>query len=92
MKIPLFVCHANCCRSVLTYYLYRHLSGAAALSAVLEVGDGINDRALAMLHWWGIDAREHCPSQLNRAICDQAAGIFLMAPAHVRRSRSWYSS
>ena len=64
MKMPLFVCHANCCRSVLAYYLYRHLCGAAALSAAMEVGDCINDRALAMLNRWGIDAREHCPRQL----------------------------
>jgi protein-tyrosine-phosphatase len=84
MKVPLFVCHANCCRSVLASYLYRHLCGAAALSAAMEVGDCINDRALAMLDRWGIDARGHSPRQLNRPTCDQAAGIFLMAPAHAR--------
>src|ERR1019366_6221550 len=38
----LFVCHANCCRSVLACYLYRHLCNKApALSAGLEVGERI---------------------------------------------------
>jgi hypothetical protein len=27
---PLFVCHANCCRSVMAEYLYRDLAGATA--------------------------------------------------------------
>jgi protein-tyrosine-phosphatase len=76
----------------LAYYLYRHLCGAAALSAAMEVGDCINDRALAMLDRWGIDAREHCPRQLNRPTCDQAAAIFLMAPAHARRLLTDYGA
>ena len=43
MPVPLFVCHANCARSVLAYYLYRHLChGAPALSAGLQGGDGID--------------------------------------------------
>ena len=47
---PLFVCHANCCRSVLACYLYRHLCDRApALSAGLEAGERINDRAERML-------------------------------------------
>ena len=33
-KVPLFVCHANACRSALAYYLYRSLCpGQPALSA-----------------------------------------------------------
>ena len=48
--MPLFLCHANCCRSVLASYLYRHLCpGARALSAGLEPGERTSDRALAML-------------------------------------------
>jgi len=51
---PLFVCHANCCRSVLACYLYRHLCNEApALSAGLEVGERISDRAEQMLREWG---------------------------------------
>jgi protein-tyrosine-phosphatase len=92
MRRPLFICHANCCRSVLAFYLYRHLCAAPALSAAMSVGDCINDRALAMLHRWGIDAREHCPRQLDRAACDQADGIFLMAPAHARRLLAEYGA
>lgn len=84
--IPLFVCHANCCRSVLASHLYRHLDlTAAALSAGLEPGERINDRALAMLAHWGIDARAHRPQPLHRALCDQACAIFLMAPAYLHR-------
>src|SRR5215467_10413657 len=84
--LPLFVCHANCCRSVLASHLYRHLDVAApALSAGFEPGERINDRALAMLAHWGIDARGHRPQPLHRAICDQAGAIFLMAPAYVHR-------
>jgi protein-tyrosine-phosphatase len=55
--VPLFVCHANGCRSVLARYLYEHLCpGAFALSAGLEVGDEIKGRAREMLRAWGIDA------------------------------------
>ena len=44
--VPLFVCHANCCRSVLACYLYRHLCNSApARSAGLEPGERISDRA-----------------------------------------------
>ena len=59
---PLFVCHANCCRSVLACYLYRHLCHEApTLSAGLEAGERINDRAERMLREWGIDASAHRP-------------------------------
>jgi len=67
---PLFVCHANCCRSVLACYLYRHLcNGAPALSAGLDVGERISDRAEGMLREWGIDASAHRPVQLSRNLC-----------------------
>ena len=92
MSMPLFVCHANCCRSVLASYLYHHLCCAPALSAAMEAGDCINDRALSILHLWGIDARKHCPRQLTRPVCDQAVAIFLMAPAHVRRLLGEYGT
>jgi protein-tyrosine-phosphatase len=72
--------------------LYRHLCAGPALSAALEAGDCINDRALAMLQRWGIDAREHCPRQLTLSLCHQATGIFLMAPAHLRRLLSDYGA
>jgi len=86
MPVPLFVCHANCCRSVLAKYLYEHLCpGAKALSAGVEVGDEINDRAAAMLRWWGIDASSHRPQQINRSFCDSADAIFLMGPEYLRR-------
>ena len=86
METPLFVCYANCCRSVLAHYLFRHLHpDAPALSAGLYAGDGINDRALLMLRHWGIEAGGHCPRQLDRGLCDQASAIFVMAPAHLCR-------
>jgi hypothetical protein len=74
VKMPLFVCHANCCRSVLAYYLYRHLCGAAALSAAMEVGDCINDRALAMLDRWGIDASSFPRKPTNGAVTCRGCG------------------
>jgi protein-tyrosine-phosphatase len=84
--VPLFLCHANCCRSVLASYLYRHLGpGAPALSAGLEPGERTNDRALAMLACWGIDARGHRPRRLDRGLCDAASALFVMAPAYLRR-------
>ena len=86
METPLFICYANCCRSVLAYYLYRHLhADEPALSAGLFAGECINDRALGMLRHWGIDASGHCPRQVDRELCDQASAIFVMAPAHLRR-------
>src|SRR5690349_11150229 len=81
----LFVCHANCARSVLAFFLYRHLCGAAAASAGLEAGPEINDRALRMLRHWGIDASGHRPRQLDRTLCEQASAIFVMAPTYLRR-------
>jgi protein-tyrosine-phosphatase len=84
--VPLFLCHANCCRSVLADYLYRHLGpGAPALSAGLEPGEQTNDRALAMLACWGIDACGHRPRQLERGLCDAAGALFVMAPPYLRR-------
>lgn len=83
---PLFVCHANCCRSVLACYLYRYLcNGAPARSAGLDVGERINDRAEGMLREWGIDASGHRPSQISRDLCAQATAIFVMAPSYLHR-------
>ena len=91
VETPLFLCYANCCRSVLAYHLYRHLhTDAPALSAGLHAGDCINDRALGMLRYWGIEAGRHCPRQLDRELCDQADAIFVMAPAHLRRLLGQY--
>jgi len=84
--IPLFVCHANCCRSVLASYLYRHLCPATAvLSAGLEPGERTSDTALAMLAHWGVDATGHQPTKLDRRRCEEASAIFVMAPPYVRR-------
>jgi protein-tyrosine-phosphatase len=86
MPLPLFVCHANCCRSVLAHYLYEHLCpGATSLSAGVACGDEINDRAEAMLCHWGIDPSRHRPHQLDRVLCDRADAIFLMGPEYLRR-------
>ena len=83
---PLFVCHANCCRSVLACYLYRYLcNGAPALSAGLDVGERINDRAEGMLREWGIDASAHRPLKVSRNLCDEATAIFVMAPSYLHR-------
>lgn len=84
--VPLFLCHANCCRSVLACYLYRHLCpGGPVLSAGLEPGEQTSDRALAMLAYWGIDAGGHQPRQLDRGLCEQASGLFVMTPPYLRR-------
>jgi len=83
--VPLFVCHANCCRSVMADYLYRHLTGTAAHSAGVEVGEQINDRAAAMLSCWGVDARGHRPRRLDRALCDEAGVILAMGPLYLAR-------
>jgi protein-tyrosine-phosphatase len=84
--IPLFVCHANCCRSVLASYLYRHLCPATTvLSAGLDPGERTSDKALAMLACWGVDATGHQPTKLDRRRCEEASAIFVMAPPYVRR-------
>src|SRR5262249_6899058 len=89
--VPLFVCHANCCRSALAHYLYAHLCpGARALSAGVEAGDQINARAAAMLRGWGADPAGHRPRQLDLALCDAADGIFLMGPEYLRRLLAEY--
>jgi protein-tyrosine-phosphatase len=87
---PLFVCHANCCRSVLARYLYQHFCKAPALSAGLDAGEQINDRAEGMLREWGIDASAHRPIQLSRELCVQADAIFVMGPSYLHRMVSEY--
>ncbi len=83
---PLFVCHANCCRSVLAKYLYENLGpNARALSAGMECGDMINDKAEAMLRHWGIDAGGHRPRRIDRELCDRAGSIFVMGPEYLQR-------
>lgn len=86
MAGPLFVCHANCSRSVLAYYLYRHLcNNAPAHSAGLEPGERISERAEALLREWGIDPSGHCPSKVSRDSCIEAEAIFVMAPSYLHR-------
>lgn len=93
MPIPLFVCHANCARSVLAFYLYRHLChGAPALSAGLQVGDGTSPRAADMLRRWGVDPSGHRPRQIDRALCEQGDAIFIMAAPYVHRLLREYGS
>ena len=59
--IPLFVCHANCSRSMMAAYLFRDIASAPALSAGMEVGERPAARAVEMLAYWGIDASGHSP-------------------------------
>ena len=61
--IPLFVCHANCSRSMMVAYLFRDIARAPALSAGMEVGEQPAARALEMLDYWGIDASAHRPGR-----------------------------
>src|SRR5262249_46064706 len=63
-----------------------------ALSAGIEVGYAINDRAAAMLGAWGVDAGGHRPRPLNRALCERADAIFLMGPEYLRRLLDTYGS
>ncbi len=83
--IPLFVCHANCSRSMMAAYLFRDIAKAPALSAGMEVGERPAARAVEMLAYWGIDASAHCPSQIDRAVCDEAGAIFIMAAPYLSR-------
>ena len=87
---PLFVCHANCCRSVLACYLYRHLCHSPARSAGLDPGDQINDRAERLLQAWGIDTSGHRPSKVTRDWCLEADAIFVMGPSYLHRLVSEY--
>ena len=67
-------------------YLYRDLcNDASALSAGLEVGERISDRAERMLREWGIDASAHRPLKLSRRLCAEATAIFVMAPSYLHR-------
>jgi protein-tyrosine-phosphatase len=86
MQPVLFICHANCCRSVIAQYLYAHLNPESiAESAGVEVGDEINDRADAILRHWGIDARAHRPRRLNSQLCANSGAMFFMAPEYLHR-------
>jgi protein-tyrosine-phosphatase len=83
---PLFVCHANCSRSLLASRLYQLVyPDAPCLSAGLEAGQRAAERALAMLECWGADATQRQPRQLDRGMCDKASAVFVMAAPYVRR-------
>jgi hypothetical protein len=66
-------------------YLYRSLGGMA-LSAGVEVGAELNDRAAGLLRCWGIDATGHRPRRLNRELCEAADAIFAMGPSYLART------
>jgi Low molecular weight phosphotyrosine protein phosphatase len=83
--IPLFVCHANCSRSMIADYLFRDIAGTPALSAGMQAGESPAERAVEMLAYWGVDASAHRPRQVDRAVCDQAGAIFVMAAPYLRR-------
>jgi len=85
MDVSLFVCYANCCRSVMASHLYRHLCGAPALSAGLDPGQRLSDRAEGMLRAWRIDPSGHRPTKLTDQMCHDAGAIFVMAPSYVHR-------
>lgn len=85
-RVPLFVCHANCCRSLLAYHLYRHLCpGMPALMAGMEAGTEPAPRALKMLKAWGIEVAGHKATQITRELCDRADAIFIAAPSYAHR-------
>ena len=83
--IPLFVCHANCSRSMIAAHLFRDINKAPALSSGMEVGASPAARAVEMLAYWGIDASAHRPRQIDRAVCDEVSAIFVMAAPYLRR-------
>lgn len=86
MAGPLFVCYANCCRSVLACFLYRHLCGGVpALSAGFDPGERISNCAASLLREWGIDASAHRPTKISSDSCRTADAIFVMAPSYMHR-------
>jgi protein-tyrosine-phosphatase len=90
---PMFICHANCCRSVLAYYLYSHLcNSSSALSAGFEPGSYINDKASAMLKLWGINSVQHQPKSVDLQTCEESDAIFLMGPLYLLRLLREFSS
>ena len=66
-------------------YLFRDIAGAPALSAGMEAGEWPAARAVEMLAYWGVDASAHRPRQVDRAVCDQAGAIFVMAAPYLCR-------
>jgi protein-tyrosine-phosphatase len=70
---------------VLARYLYEHLCGTPALSAGLDAGERINDRAERMLQAWGIDASGHRPQTVSRELCQRADAVFVMGPSYQHR-------
>lgn len=93
MAIPLFVCWANCCRSVLAHWLYEaQAPGLQALSAGLEPGERVNERAAAMLHHWGVAIGDHRPRPLTRGLCEEADAIFTMDPEYLRLLLAMYGA
>ena len=83
---PLFVCHANCCRSVLACYLYRHLCNSAGALSGAGARRAHQRSSGALLRAWGIDASGHVPVKLSSDLCAAADAIFVMAPSYLHRT------
>jgi protein-tyrosine-phosphatase len=93
MAVPLFVCWANCSRSVLAHHLYESLApGLKALSAGLEPGERMSERAASMLRAWGVEPGEHEPRPLTLDLCRAAGGIFVMEPDYLRLILAMYGA
>jgi protein-tyrosine-phosphatase len=86
VAVPLFVCLANCSRSVLAQNLYQALEpGLRAWSAGLVPGTGIPQRPQEMLQYWGVEVRQHQPRAATQELCAGADAIFVMDPEYARQ-------
>jgi protein-tyrosine phosphatase len=91
IKIILFVCTANVCRSPMAAAIFNALAeerelpwrAASAGVAALE-GEGITPNACAALEEVAIYPKEHSARQVSEAILEEAELVFVMSPGHVR--------
>ncbi len=58
-------------------YLFEHVTDRPALPSGWR-WEGSRRPAVGMLAYYGLDARDHCPRQIDQAICGWADAIWVM--------------
>lgn len=89
MKIVIFVCYGNICRSPMAEFLFKAMVGgekyqiSSAATSREEVGSPVHYGTRRILDKYGIDCSSHSAHQLTKRECDNADYIIGMEQSNV---------